>query len=415
MIENTIKEICLSAKEAAKALALASSELKNEVLLKAADNLIADTDKILKANAEDIKNLSPEKAHAFKDRLLLNEERIKAMAQGVRKVASLPDPVGRVLASWRVPSGLEISRVTIPLGVLCVIFEARPNVCADAAALCFKAGSSVILRGGGDSFNSCLAIYDCFKKALEECSLPKGCINLVPSKDHEAVDVLLKQEDYIDVLIPRGGKKLIEKISQSRIPSFKHLNGICHTYIHKDADMEMACKVLVNAKLRRTSICGATETVLLDKELGEAKIKQVLGALIEGGCEVRADEYIRSFMPDLPAAKEEDWGTEYLDAIISAKTVSCVKEAVEHIGKYGSNHTESIITQDAQAAEEFLNGVNSAVVMHNTSTQFCDGGEFGMGAEIGIATGKLHARGPVGLEQLVTFKYKVEGHGETRK
>ena len=415
MIENTIKEICLSAKEAAKALALASSEIKNEVLLKAADNLIADTDKILKANAEDIKNLSPEKAHAFKDRLLLNEERIKAMAQGVRKVASLPDPVGRVLASWRVPSGLEISRVTIPLGVLCVIFEARPNVCADAAALCFKAGSSVILRGGGDSFNSCLAIYDCFKKALEECSLPQGCINLVPSKDHEAVDILLKQEDYIDVLIPRGGKKLIEKISQSRIPSFKHLNGICHTYIHKDADMEMACKVLVNAKLRRTSICGATETVLLDKELGEAKIKQVLGALIERGCEVRADEYIRSFMPDLPAAKEEDWGTEYLDAIISAKTVSCVKEAVEHIGKYGSNHTESIITQDAQAAEEFLNGVNSAVVMHNTSTQFCDGGEFGMGAEIGIATGKLHARGPVGLEQRVTFKYKVEGHGETRK
>lgn len=415
MIEQIIKEICIKAKEASSVLAAASSDTKNKVLLRAADNILKNTALILKANAEDIAALSPEKARAFKDRLLLTQERLSAVAEGVKKVAALPDPVGKVLASWQVESGLEISRVTIPLGVLCVIFEARPNVCADAAALCFKAGSSVILRGGGDSFNSCKALYACFKEALSFYNLPDGCIQLIPVKDHCAVDVLLEQKDYIDVLIPRGGKKLIEKIAQSKIPSFKHLNGICHTYIHKDANIAMARKVLLNAKLRRTSICGATETVLLDKALGEEKIKQVLGVLLENGCEVRADEYIRTFMPQLPPATEEDWGTEYLDAIISAKTVDSVAEACRHIAKYGSSHTEAIITDNAAAAQEFLNTVNSAVVMHNTSTQFCDGGEFGMGAEIGIATGKLHARGPVGLEQLVTFKYQVRGHGETRK
>lgn len=415
MLEETIKDICVKAKEASCVLASAGTELKNKVLLRAADNIIKNIPAILKANGQDIEALSAEKARAFKDRLLLTGERLKAVADGVKKVAALPDPVGKILASWKVESGLEISRITIPLGVLCVIFEARPNVCADAASLCFKAGSSVILRGGGDSFNSCTALYECFKEALNFYNLPEGCIQLVPSKQHQAVDILLEQKDYIDVLIPRGGKKLIEKIAQSKIPSFKHLNGICHTYIHKDADIAMACKVLLNAKLRRTSICGATETVLLDKALGKEKIKQVLGVLLEKGCEVRADEYIKTFMPDLPCATQEDWSTEYLDAIISAKTVETVGEACRHIAKYGSSHTEAIITDNAQAAEEFLNTVNSAVVMHNTSTQFCDGGEFGMGAEIGIATGKLHARGPVGLEQLVTFKYQVKGHGETRK
>ncbi len=414
-MEEIIKNICLKAKAASGVLSLASTETKNKVLLLAADKLEENKETILLANQEDIRLLPHSKAQAFKDRLLLTEERISAMAAGIRKVAQLPDPVNKELASWQVESGLKISRVSVPLGVLCVIFEARPNVCADAAALCFKAGSSVILRGGGDSFNSCMEIYKCFESALKQMGLPEGCINLVPSKEHRAVDILLRQDKYIDVLIPRGGKKLIEKISESRIPSFKHLNGICHTYIHKDADIDMAVKVLLNAKLRRTSICGATETVLFDKEFGADKIKTILEALLQKGCEVRADEHIRSFMPALPSALEEDWGTEYLDAIISAKTVKSVEEACAHIAKYGSNHTEAIITQNTQAAEQFLNTVGSAVVMHNTSTQFCDGGEFGMGAEIGISTGKLHARGPVGLEQLVTFKYKVRGNGETRK
>jgi len=415
MLQKLIRDISLNAKNVAPVLAAASSEQKNNALLFAADQIDAGKEEILKANKIDLEHMTQGKPSSFKDRLTLNDQRIALMSKGMREIAALPDPVGKTLASWQVPSGLKIERITIPLGVLCVIFEARPNVCADASSLCLKAGSATILRCGGDSLNSCLAIYDCLKKGIVKAGLPADSVQLVPVKDHEAVDELMKQKDCIDVIIPRGGKKLIEKVSCGPIPTFKHLNGICHTYIHKDANMDMAIKVLINAKLRRTSICGATETLLVDKELGKEKISKIINALSAAGCEVRADEFIKSFMPQLPSATEEDWGTEYLDAIISAKAVSGVQEACAHIRKYGSDHTEAIITDNTAAAEEFLNTVNSAVVMHNTSTQFCDGGEFGMGAEIGISTGKLHARGPVGLEQLVTFKYKVRGSGQVRK
>lgn len=415
MLEKLIKDIAINAKACAPALAAATTEQKNNALIFAAEEIEKNIPQILAANKIDLENITQGKPSSFKDRLTLNEDRIKAMTKGLRDIAILPDPVGKVIAKWQVPSGLNIERVTIPLGVLCVIFEARPNVCADAFALCLKAGSATILRCGGDSFNSCMAIYDCLKKGLIKAGLPQFAVQLVPVKEHAAVDELLKQKDYIDVIIPRGGKKLIEKVSCGQIPTFKHLNGICHTYIHKDADIEMAKKVLINAKLRRTSICGATETLLVDKELGPDNIKNIITALADAGCEVRADAFIKSFMPNLPCATQDDWGTEYLDAIISAKAVDGVQEAAAHIRKYGSDHTESIVTENSAAAEEFLNSVNSAVVMHNTSTQFCDGGEFGMGAEIGISTGKLHARGPVGLEQLVTFKYKVRGNGQVRK
>ena len=415
MLQELIKNIASDAKAASPALACASAEQKNNALIFAAQEIENNIPQILAANQIDLQNITAGKPASFKDRLLLNEQRILAMSKGLRDIAALPDPVGKVLSGWQVPSGLKIERVTIPLGVLCVIFEARPNVCADAFALCLKAGSATILRCGGDSFNSCVAIFDCLKKGVIKAGLPPTSVQLVPVKEHEAVDELLKQDAYIDVIIPRGGKKLIEKVSSGKIPTFKHLNGICHTYIYKDADIEMAKKVLINAKLRRTSICGATETLLVDKALGEQKIKEIINALSDAGCEVRADAFIKSFMPNLPCATEEDWGTEYLDAIISAKAVDGVAQACEHIRTYGSNHTEAIITANPQAAQEFLNTVNSAVVMHNTSTQFCDGGEFGMGAEIGISTGKLHARGPVGLEQLVTFKYKVYGSGQVRK
>ncbi len=415
MLQQLIKNIASDAKAASPALACASAEQKNNALIFAAQEIENNIPQILAANQIDLQNITAGKPASFKDRLLLNEQRILAMSKGLRDIAALPDPIGKVLAGWQVPSGLKIERVTIPLGVLCVIFEARPNVCADAFALCLKAGSATILRCGGDSFNSCVAIFDCLKEGVIKAGLPPASVQLVPVKEHEAVDELLKQDAYIDVIIPRGGKKLIEKVSSGKIPTFKHLNGICHTYIHKDADVEMAKKVLINAKLRRTSICGATETLLVDRALGEQKIKDIINALADAGCEVRADAFIKSFMPNLPCATEEDWGTEYLDAIISAKAVDGVAQACEHIRKYGSDHTEAIITANAQAAQEFLNTVNSAVVMHNTSTQFCDGGEFGMGAEIGISTGKLHARGPVGLEQLVTFKYKVYGSGQVRK
>ncbi len=410
-----IEDLCKQAKAAAPLIAQASTEQKNNALLFAAEELLKNTAQILAANKEDLDNFPKDKPASFKDRMQLNGERINLMAQGLKDIAALPDPVGKILSAWVVPSGLKIERVTVPLGVLCVIFESRPNVCADAAALCLKAGSSIVLRGGGDSLHSVKAIYDCLQKGMARTGLSSDIINLVPVKERQAVDELLKQDKYIDVIIPRGGKSLIEKVSQSKIPTFKHLNGICHTYIHKAADTEMAKNVLLNAKLRRTGICGATETVLLDKALNPKQIKTILGALLERGCEVRADAEILKIMPALQPAFEEDWGAEYLAPIISAKMVSGVKEAAGHIRKYGSSHTEAIITNDAQAAEEFLNTVDSAVVMHNASTQFCDGGEFGMGAEIGIATGRLHARGPVGLEQLVTFKYKVRGKGETRK
>ncbi len=415
VLAEEIKNLVLSARAALSALATASALVKNNAINFAAEEIVAREAEILKANAEDLAALAEGTSAPMRERMTLNPARVLAMAEGLKTVALLPDPVGQTIKKWTAPNGFEIERVSTPIGLLCVIYESRPNVTADAAALCLKSGNAVILRGGSDSIKSSLAIFSCIQTGLERAGLPKDCAVMVPFKEREAVGELLKLDTLIDVVIPRGGKNLIERISkESNIPMFKHLNGICHTYVHQDANIDMAVKVVLNAKLRRVSICGATETLLLDSDLPKESAKKIVDALLEAGCEVRADAYTQSLNNKVTAALEEDWGTEYLDAIISVKRVSGVKEAAAHIARYGSSHTESIITEDSAAAEEFLNLVDSAVVMHNVSTQFCDGGEFGFGGEIGISTGKLHARGPVALEQLTTFKYKVRGNGNTR-
>ncbi len=368
------------------------------------------------ANAKDMaagrqKGLSP----AMLDRLALNDGRIEAMAKGLEEVAALPDPVGAVMAEWDRPNGLRITRVRVPLGVIGVIYESRPNVTADAGALCLKAGNAAILRGGSESFHSSAAIMDCLAAGLAEAGLPAAAIQLVPTIDRAAVGVMLTMTDTIDVIVPRGGRSLIERITaESRIPLFKHLEGICHTYIDRAADLNKARKVTLNAKMRRTGICGATETLLVHQDVVATHLMPIADDLIAAGCELRGDARARAADPRIGPATEEDWSTEYLAAILSVAVVDDIDAAIAHIAKYGSEHTESIITEDAAAAERFLARVNSAIVMHNASTQFADGGEFGMGAEIGISTGKLHARGPVGVEQLTTFKYVVRGNGQVR-
>jgi len=415
-IKDQIRQIAVAAKNALPVLAAASSAQKNAALLAAAEEIVKNKQKILQANERDLTSLRCSAPSPMRERMVLNDARVLAMADGLKKIAELTDPVGQILKTWAAPAGFTIEKVTVPLGVLCVIYESRPNVTADAAALCLKSGNTVILRGGADSFNSSFAIWQCLREGLKKANLPAECIQMVPVKDREAVGELLKLDDLIDVIIPRGGKSLIERLSkETRIPMFKHLAGVCHTFVEKSADIDMAAKVAVNAKMRRTSICGATETLLLDKNLPSESAKKVVDALIAAGCEVRGDAFVKTLNPKVKPAAEDDWGAEYLDAIINAKQVDGVKGAAAHIAKYGSAHTESIITSDGAAAEEFLNAVDSAVVMHNASTQFCDGGEFGFGGEIGISTGRLHARGPVALEQLVTFKYKVRGNGHVRK
>jgi len=415
-MNNQIREIALAAKNALPVLAAASAAQKNAALLAAADEIVQNKQKILQANERDLRSLKCSVPAPMRERMVLNEARVTAMADGLKKIAQLPDPVGQILKTWTAPAGFTIEKVTVPLGVLCVIYESRPNVTADAAALCLKSGNTVILRGGADAFNSSFAIWECLRDGLKKAGLPPECAQTVPDKSREAVGELLKLDDLIDVIIPRGGKSLIERLSkETKIPMFKHLAGVCHTFVEKNADAGMAAKVVVNAKMRRTSICGATETLLLDKNLPTESAKKVVDALINSGCEVRGDAFVQTLNPKVKPAAETDWGTEYLDAIINAGQVDGVAGAAAHIAKYGTAHTESIITSDAAAAEKFLNSVDSAVVMHNASTQFCDGGEFGFGGEIGISTGRLHARGPVALEQLVTFKYKVRGEGHVRK
>lgn len=414
-IAEQIKKIVVRAREVQPLLAAASCKIKDDAINFAAEEIIKNKDFILKANASDLAALSDGVSAPMRDRLTLNSARIDAMAEGLNTVAALPDPVGRSLKSWRAPRGFNIEQVSTPIGVACVIYEARPNVTADAAALCLKAGNAVILRGGSDSLRSSLAILECMHKGFERAGLEKDCVQMVAVGSREAVGELLKLDAYIDVVIPRGGKSLIERISgESKIPLFKHLNGVCHTYVHKSAEIDMAVNVAINAKMRRTSICGATETLLLDKELDAGDAKKIIDAFIAAGCEVRGDAFVQALNSGVKPALEEDWSAEYLDAVISAKQVDGVKAAAAHIAKYGSSHTESIIASDAAAAEEFLNLVDSSVVMHNVSTQFCDGGEFGFGGEIGISTGRLHARGPVALEQLTIFKYKVRGDGNIR-
>ena len=416
-IEETMNAMGAQAAIAARELGRATTEQKNKALIAAAQNLRGQTEELLTANRLDM-DIAKEAGlnNARLDRIALDAGRVEGIAKALEDVAALPDPVGDVMARWDRPNGLDISRVRVPLGVIGVIYESRPNVTADAAALCLKSGNAVILRGSSEIQNSAKAVAACFDAALEGVGLPKTCVQLVPTPDREAVGMMLAGlEGTIDVIVPRGGKSLVERVqNDARVPVFSHLDGICHTYIHASADLEMAKDITLNAKLRRTGICGATETLLVDRQCADTHLKPLVEALLDEGCEVRGDENVASVDKRVVMATAQDWDTEYLDSIISVKLIEGVEDAISHIAAHGSGHTEAIISEDASAAEAYLNGVDSAIVMHNASTQFADGGEFGMGAEIGIATGRFHARGPVGLEQLTTFKYQVRGSGQTR-
>ena len=415
-LQSVMTALGRAARAAAAELALAEPEAKKLALQAAARAIRSQAATIAAANATDMaaartKGLTP----ALLDRLELTPERIEAMARGLEEVAALPDPVGRTLAEWERPNGLKIARVSVPLGVIGIIYESRPNVTADAGALCLKAGNAAILRGGSESFHSAGAILDCLQVGLKEAGLPEAAIQRIPTTDRAAVGILLTLTDFVDVIVPRGGRGLIERVQrESRIPVFSHLDGMVHTYVHAAADPEMAVAVVVNAKMRRTGICGATETLLVDRALAESQLPALLQALKEAGCVIRGDASVRLAMPEAEAATAEDWETEYLAPIIAVKVVAGLEEAIDHINRHGSHHTEAIVTEDAAAAARFLDEVDAGIVMHNASTQFADGGEFGMGAEIGISTGKLHARGPVGAEQLTSYKYKVRGQGQTR-
>ncbi|WP_425500701.1 glutamate-5-semialdehyde dehydrogenase [Roseospira navarrensis] len=415
-IDALMADIGRRARAAARTLATAPTAAKDTVLTAAADALMAEIDTIKDANARDMaageaKGLSK----ALLDRLRLTDDRIAAMAQGLREVAALPDPIGAELAAWDRPNGLRIARVRVPLGVIGVIYESRPNVTADAAALCLKAGNAVILRGGSESFHSSSAILGCIQDGLDTAGLPSDACQMIPTTDRAAVGALLRASEYVDVIVPRGGKSLIERVTaESRVPLFKHLEGICHTYVHAGADLDKARTLAVNAKMRRTGICGATETILVDRAIAADAVPALVRDLNDAGCVVRGCDGVRTLAPSAEPATDADWDTEYLDAIVSMKVVEGLDDAIAHIAAHGSDHTDAIVTEDAAAAERFLNAVDSAIVMVNASTQFADGGEFGMGAEIGIATGKLHARGPVGVEQLTSFKYQVRGTGQTR-
>ena len=416
-LEEIMNAMGAQAAIAARELGRATTEQKNNALIAAAQNLRAQTEELLTANRLDM-DIAKEAGlnNARLDRIALDAGRVEGIAKALEDVAALPDPVGDVMARWDRPNGLDISRVRVPLGVIGVIYESRPNVTADAAALCLKSGNAVILRGSSEIQNSAKAVAACFDAALEGVGLPKTCVQLVPTPDREAVGMMLAGlEGTIDVIVPRGGKSLVERVqNDARVPVFSHLDGICHTYIHASADIEMAKDITLNAKLRRTGICGATETLLIDRQCADTHLKPLIEALLDEGCEVRGDKDVANVDKRVVLATAQDWDTEYLDSIISVKLIEGVEDAISHIASHGSGHTEAIIAEDASAAEAYLNGVDSAIVMHNASTQFADGGEFGMGAEIGIATGRFHARGPVGLEQLTTFKYQVRGSGQTR-
>jgi glutamate-5-semialdehyde dehydrogenase len=416
-VAEAMRALGRQAREAAGAMALAPAEAKNAALKAAARELRAQTAAIVEANGRDLAAASEGgRSAAFLDRLMLDPKRVEAMARGLEAIAGLDDPVGSVLAKWTRPNGLAIERVRVPLGVIGIIYESRPNVTADAGALCLKAGNAAILRGGSDSHHSSRAIQVCLARGLREAGLPEAAIQLVPTTDREAVGLMLKGLDgAVDVIVPRGGKSLVARVQEeARVPVFAHLEGICHTYVDASADLEMATRIVVNAKLRRTGVCGATETLLVDRKVPAGVLPALVVALLEAGCEVRGDAVAQKADTRVKPATEQDWSTEYLDAIISVKVVDGVDGAIAHIQHYGSQHTDAIIAQDQAAADRFLTRLDSAIVLHNASTQFADGGEFGMGAEIGIATGRLHARGPVGVEQLTTFKYVVRGSGQIR-
>ncbi len=416
-VKSTMAEVGRRARRAAEALAGASTEAKDAALKAMAAAIRARKAEILDANAKDVENARKAgRTDAFIDRLALDGERIEGIASGLEAIAGLPDPVGSVMAEWERPNGLRIARVRVPIGVIGIIYESRPNVTADAGALCMKSGNAAILRGGSDSFHSSGILVECLRKGLEEAGLPADAIQMVPTTDRAAVGEMLRGLDgNIDLIVPRGGKSLVARVQEeARVPVFAHLEGICHTYIDRDADPEKAVSVTLNAKMRRPGICGATETALVDAAGADRLLVPVVKALLDAGCEVRGDAAVQAVDARVKPAAEEDWDTEYLAPIISVKTVQGVDEAIAHIARHGSHHTDAIITENDETAEKFLREVDSAIVMRNASTQFADGGEFGFGAEIGIATGRMHARGPVGLEQLTTFKYQVRGDGQTR-
>lgn len=416
-IDVLMNDIGRKAKAAARPLSSASTEIKNRALNAMADAILANKAQILAENAKDLQDIEgTETLASFVDRLTLNDKRVAEMAEGLRAIAALADPVGEVIAAWDRPNGLKIERVRTPLGVIGVIFESRPNVTADAGALCLKAGNSVILRCGSDSRRSSQAIHACLVEGLKAAGLPEHAIQLVPVTDRAAVGAMLRGLDgAIDVIVPRGGKSLVARVqNEARVPVFAHLEGLCHIYVDGSADIEMAKKIVVNAKMRRTGICGAAETLLVDGAAIGTHLTPLLEVLTDAGCEVRASPTVLKVAPGLKPANEEDWSTEYLDAIISVAVVDGISGAIAHIQKYSSNHTEAVIAEDPDVVARFFTEVDSAILLHNASTQFADGGEFGMGAEIGIATGKMHARGPVGVEQLTSFKYRVHGAGQTR-
>ncbi|MCZ4091136.1 glutamate-5-semialdehyde dehydrogenase [Sinorhizobium psoraleae] len=416
-VNSVMLEIGRRAKAASRPLAIASAERKHAALIAMADAIVARTDEILAANAVDLENARETGvAKAFIDRLTLNRDRIGDMADGIHAIAAFKDPIGDVIAEWDRPNGLHIERVRTPLGVIGVIYESRPNVTADAGALCLKAGNAVILRGGSDSFHSSRAIHACLVEGLKAAGLPEHAIQMVPVADRAAVGAMLSGlNGAIDVIVPRGGKSLVARVqNEARVPVFAHLEGLCHIYVDASADLDMAKKIVVNAKMRRTGICGAAETLLIDRNAADRFAKPLLQALVGAGCEVRVSNELEALLPGLKPATDEDWATEYLDAIISAKLVDGISGAIDHINTWTSAHTEAIIAQDPAAVERFFSEIDSAILLHNASTQFADGGEFGMGGEIGIATGKMHARGPVGVEQLTSFKYRVRGTGQVR-
>src|SRR5215213_2934299 len=416
-IAAAMTDIGRRAKAAARTLALSPADQRNKALTVMAQAIRASEGAILAANAEDVTEAKASGANAaFLDRLTLTAKGVTAMADGIHTVRDLSDPVGAVMESWTRPNGMTIERVRVPLGVVGVIYESRPNVTADAAVLCLKAGNAVILRGGSESFRSARAIHAALVEGLRAADLPEEAIQLVPTRDRAAVGLMLAGLDgSLDVIVPRGGKGLVARVqAEARVPVFAHLEGVCHVYVHHDAELEMAKRIVLNAKMRRTGVCGAAETLLVDAACAATHLRPLIRMLLDAGCAVRGDAAVRAADPRVTPAAEEDWSAEYLDAVIAARVVDGLEAAIAHVETYGSHHTDAIVTADAAAAERFLAEVDSAIVLHNASTQFADGGEFGFGAEIGIATGRMHARGPVGVEQLTSFKYRVRGAGQTR-
>ncbi len=412
-----MKSLGRAARQAARALAMSNGDTRIRALDAAAAALRAGCATILDANAIDMQDAKQRGlSAAMLDRLMLDDERIEGMATGLEVIAALPDPLGRVMAEWQRPNGLQIQRVAVPLGVIGIIYESRPNVTADAAGLCIKSGNAVILRGGSESFHSSRAIHTCLCAGFETAGLPAESVQMVPTTDRAAVGFLLSSMgEWLDVVVPRGGKSLIKRVQdEARVPVIGHLEGICHVYLHEAADVVMATDIVLNAKMRRTGICGAAETILVDRGAAGSLLPPVVAALLEAGCEVRGDASVASIVSGIQPACDEDWDTEYLDAIVSVRVVDGIDEAIQHIAEHGSGHTECIVTSDDEVAGQFFRNVDSAILLQNASTQFADGGEFGMGAEIGIATGRIHARGPVGAEQLTSYKYVVRGSGQVR-